>query len=109
MKQSEPTASDTSKRPILLSFGAVAISIWGLASFLPIFGLMIQDQSLSYYLTQASFLATGAVSLFTIAVTLDFLKGQNIRVARKAKPRLLSLTLYASLWLLAYYGISVYA
>ena len=109
MSLSKITASDTIGRPILVSFGTITISIWALAGFLPIFGLLIQDQSLVYYLIQAGFLGTGAVSVFAIAVTLNFLKGRNIRVVRQARPRLVTLTLYASVWLVAYFGVSVYA
>ena len=109
MSLSKITASDTIGRPILVSFGTITISIWALAGFLPIFGLLIQDQSLVHYLIQAAFLGTGAVSVFAIAVTLNFLKGRNIRVVRQARPRLVTLTLYASVWLVAYFGVSVYA
>ncbi|MEO1404873.1 MAG: hypothetical protein AAFV54_00080 [Pseudomonadota bacterium] len=108
MSRSNKVASDTSGRPILVSFGTITISIWALAGFLPIFGLLIQDQSLSHYLIQAAFLGTSAVSIFAIAVTLNLLKGQNIRVVRQARPRLVTLTIYASVWLVAYFAVSVY-
>lgn len=101
-KADNPMSNDIAKA-LFWTYATIALSTWALASFLPLFGLFIKEQSYTVLIGQGLFLATGFLGVAGAYLTLRFLKGQKATQTHDGKSSKAGpVTIYATLWIVAY-------
>lgn len=103
MSNKDTAASKDITKAFFWGYASIALSIWALASFLPLFGLFIPNQSYADLGIQALFLVTSFLSVFGGYMAVRLLKWQSVEPVDGTKPSKAGLLIaYASLWLIAY-------
>jgi hypothetical protein len=103
MSNRDTSSTKDITKALFWGYSTIALSIWALASFLPLFGLFIPNQSYADLGIQALFLVTSFLSVFGGYMAVRLLKWQSVEPDDSTKPSKAGLlTAYASLWLIAY-------
>lgn len=103
MSKADSSLSNDISKGLFWTYATIALSTWALASFLPLFGLFIQEKSYAVLIGQGVFLATGFLGVAGVYLTLRFLKGRQGTRTRSGKSSKAGLiTTYASIWIVAY-------
>ncbi|MEM1145613.1 MAG: hypothetical protein AAF671_09985 [Pseudomonadota bacterium] len=84
------------------SYAAIALSLWALIGFLPIAGMLIADAPIKDRVIHGVFLVSGFVGIIGVYIAYLYLR---VPTPGKVSQRSLAkpLTVYATLWLAAYW------
>jgi len=88
---------------IFWSYAAVTLTTWGLAGFLPFFGLFVEGQTAFGLGMEVVFLLTGSLGVAVLALVQAFLRNEPVQYQdRPRSSRIRPLVILASVWIVAY-------
>lgn len=103
MSPQKNTLAQDINNAIFWSYAAVTLTTWGLAGFLPFFGLFIEGQTALHLGLEVIFLVTGSLGVAGLALVRAFLRNEPVQYQdRPRSSRIRPLVILASVWIVAY-------